>query len=134
MSRNIEPIVSDLRKLTSRDAAEWLMERYPVGSADWGDAITIIAHLSWKKADQARLADYYLSRLPFASAKPYEVFASFMKVSRLVDILRKNAPSDTSDKGLLEYYAGPVLERAAKTPVDREKVEGFRSELKASSS
>jgi hypothetical protein len=125
----IEPIVNDLRKMASSEAAEWLIEQYPVGSANWGDAIGIMAHLSWKKADQARLADHYLSRLPFASAKPYEVFASFMNISRLVDILRKNAPSGVSDRNLLEYHAGPVLVRAAHTPEDRELVERFRLEL-----
>ncbi|MGN6580430.1 MAG: hypothetical protein ACTHJ1_10675 [Bordetella sp.] len=129
MNKTIEPIVDDLRKMTSNEAAEWLIERYPIGSAKWGDAIVIMAHLSWKKADQIRLADHYLSRLPFASAKPYEVFASFMKVSRLVDILRKNAPVGTADRSLLEYHAGPVLMRAAQTPEDREMVENFRLEL-----
>jgi hypothetical protein len=131
MDQKLTAIVSDLRKMSSEAAADWLMDRYPLGSSDWGEAITILPHLSWKKPDQLRLAHHYLSRLPFASAKPYEAFASFMKVSRLVSILRENAPTSAPDKELLEYHAGPALARAAKTPEDHDLVENFRSELKA---
>ena len=131
MDQRLASLASDLRKMSSSEAAEWLIDRYPVGSAGWGEAITIMPHRSWKKADQVRLARHYLSRLPYANAKPYEVFASFMKISRLVDILRENTPNSAWDRKLLEYHVGRVLAQAIKKPEDREIVENFISELKA---
>jgi hypothetical protein len=131
MDQELRSLVGDLRRKSSREAADWLMDHYPAGSTNWGKAITILVHLSWKRAEQVRLANHYLSRLPFASAKPYEAFASFMRVSRLIGILRQNVPSNDRDRGLLEYHVGPVLVRAAKTPADHEAVRRFMSELKA---
>jgi hypothetical protein len=58
------------------------------------------------------------------------VFASFMKVSRLIDIMRKYVPSDDR-KQLFEYHAAPVLRRAAKTSEDQEAVRSFLAEVKA---
>lgn len=132
MDQKLRTLIGDLRKMSSSQAADWLMDRYPAGSANWGDAMTILVHLSWKKAEQERLANHYLSRVPFASARPYEAFASFMQVSRLIDILRKGIPHDRRDRGLLEYHVGPVLARAARTPADHEAVQRFLSELKTS--
>jgi hypothetical protein len=77
-----------------------------------------------------RLAEHYVSRMPFASPRPYEVFASFMKVPRLIDVMRKYVPSDDR-KQLFEYLAAPVLARAAKTPKDREAVQSFLAEVRA---
>lgn len=79
MDERLRSVVSDLREKGSGEAANWLMEHYPVGGANSGEAFTIIPHLSWKRADQVRLAEYYLSGMPFAHAQPYEVFASFMQ-------------------------------------------------------
>lgn len=130
MDQRLRSIVSDLREKGSNEAASWLMEHYPTGNGGAGEALTIIAHLSWKKADQVRLAEYYLSGMPFASARPYEVFASFMNVPSLIEIMRKYVPSGDR-KQLFEYHAGPVLTRAAKTPVDRDAVQNFLEEVKA---
>lgn len=130
MDERLRKIVNDLRHRGSNEAADWLTEHYPAGSANSGDALTIISHLSWKRPDQQRLADHYLSGIPFASARPYEVFASFMKVSPLIEIMRKYIPSDDR-KQLFEYHAAPVLMRAAKTSADQEAVRGFLAELKA---
>jgi hypothetical protein len=130
MDERLRSIVGDLRRKDSGDAANWLMEHYPVTTDHWGEAIMIIPHLSWKRGDQTRLAEYYLSRLPFASGRVYEAFASFMKVSRLIDVMRKYLPTDDR-KQLLEYHAAPVLTRAAKTAEDHEAVQSFLTELKA---
>jgi hypothetical protein len=123
-------ILSDLRKKGSSEVADWLMQHYPAGSLGSGEAIILLAHLSLKRADQARLAEHYLSRLPFASARPYETFASFMQVRQLVQIMRKYVPDDQQGKQLLEYYAAPVLNRAAKNAEDHEAVQRFLAELK----
>src|SRR5262249_8804271 len=131
MDEKLRSLVSDLRNMGSGTAADWLIDRYPAGSTDWGAALSILPHLSWERADQVRLATHYLARLPLASAKPYEVFASFMQLPKLIDILREKAPKDAQDRGLFEYHAGPVLMQAAKTPRDREVAQAFLSELRA---
>ena len=130
MDERLRSVVNDLRKKSYSEAAGWLIQQYPAGSPRSGEAIVILAHLSWKRAEQVRLAEHYLSDLPFAHARPYETFASFMKVRYLVDILRKHIPSDRQRKQLLEYHAAPVLNRAAKTTEDREAVRRFLEELK----
>ena len=130
MDERLRSVVNDLRKKSSSEAADWLMQQYPGGSFGSGGAMIILAHLSWKRADQARLAEHYLSDLPFAHARPYETFASFMKVRYLVDIMWKHIPSDSQRQQLLEYHAAPVLNRAAKTAEDREAVRRFLEELK----
>ena len=129
MDERLRTVVSDLRNKGSSEAADWLTEHYPAGGANSGEAFTIISHLSWKKPDQQRLADHYLSSLPFASARPYEVFASFMKVPLLIEIMRKYLPLGDR-RQLFEYHAAPVLTRAAKTPEDREAVDSFLAEMK----
>src|SRR5262245_9934105 len=116
--------------MTSKDAADWLIEHFPRRNPDCGRALQAISHRSWLPRDQIRLAEHYLSRLPFASEKPYEVFASFMKVTTLLDILRKNLPSEDGGRRLFEYHVRPVLLRTAKTPKDRDAVTRFLYELK----
>lgn len=131
MDQRLRSITSDLRKKNSSDATDWLLERYPIDGADWYEALTIIPHLSWKNADKVRLADFYLTRMPFASSQPYEAFASFIGLPRLIDIIRKYVPSDDRKKDLLEYHLAPVLRRAAKTAEDQAAVQTFLLELKA---
>jgi len=58
------------------------METYPQGSAGSGQAIRLMRHFSWKRPDQIRLAKHYLASIPFANKEGYEVFLSFMSVSR----------------------------------------------------
>lgn len=132
MDQRLRSAVNDLRKMGSSEAADWLMAHYPVDSGSAGEALIMASHLSWKKADQLRLADHYLSKLPFASARPYEVFASMLPVHRLVAILKDRIPSEEADRDLLWYYAGPVLTRAAKTAQDHEAVQALMSEVNAS--
>jgi hypothetical protein len=131
MNQQLRALASDLRKMSSRDAADWLMDRYPAGSNDWGKAISLLRRRSWERADQVRLAHHYLSRLPFASPKPYEAFASFMQVSWLIDIVSEHIPSNEQDRSLLEYHLGPVLAHAAKTAEDHEKLQHLMLVLNA---
>jgi hypothetical protein len=111
--------------MNSGEAADWIIERYPLDSLNSGEAMTVISHLSWKKPDQVRLAEYYLSALPFANSKPYEVFASLVPLYKLVDILAKYVPSDDWGKKLLGYHAKSILEGAVKTPKDRDALQSF---------
>jgi len=122
-------IVANLRKMESGEAADWLMERYPTTADQWGEAITIIPHLSWKRTDQVRLADYYLSRLPVASARAYQAFASFMKASLLIEVVSRYIPGENFID-LFEYYVVPVLTEAVKTPADREALQRLLAEIR----
>lgn len=131
MNQHIRSTAAELRKMNSGEAADWLMTQYPADSANIGEALDIASHLSWKKADQLRLAEHYLGRLPFANARPYRALASVMPVHRLIAVLKKRIPSDESRRDLLWYLAGPVLTRAVKTAQDQEAVQAFMSEVKA---
>lgn len=108
--------------MASADAATWLMLRYPLHDKNYGDAITLIAHRSWKRSDQIRLAEFYLRKLPFASSRVYECFASFMSLELLMKVIEKYWPSDMSNADLLLYYLLPVLNKHAKSESDRKLI------------
>jgi hypothetical protein len=115
----------ELRKMTSNQAANWLIESYPVGDPDYGEAIQLLPHRSWKRADQIRLARYYLEKMPFASSRIYEVFASFMSLDVFLRVIRDHLARKTVDMDLLLYHLRPVLDRAVRTDQDRELLATF---------
>ncbi|WP_157064337.1 hypothetical protein [Methylobacterium tarhaniae] len=115
--------------MKSADAADWLIDNYPIQNQNWGEAIAIIPHLSWQRADQIKLSDYYLQKIPYASAKPYEAFAKIMKISTLVSILEKYIPCDVSGKNLLAYYSIGALRDMAKTKVDFDAISRLLDKL-----
>ncbi len=59
-------------KMGSEQAAEWLINRYPVDSIDYGEALLLIPHRSWRRSDQKRLAQHYFRKLPFSGAGGYD--------------------------------------------------------------
>lgn len=105
--------------MASEDAATWLMENYPVDAHNYGDAIALIPHRSWGRSDQIRLARHYLRKLPFASSRVYEAFASFMSLDLFVKIIKEYWPHDEADVSLLIYHLRPVLNKFARTDSDR---------------
>ena len=117
----------ELRRLTSEDAATWLIEQYPDETSEYGQAITLLSHRSWKKVDQLRLARYYLKNIPFASSKPYEVFASVMSLSNLLKVIQEYWPKKEKDCNLLLYHLKPVLTNKIKSATDKEIVNQFLS-------
>jgi hypothetical protein len=126
-TQEFKKMVLKLGEMSSKHAADWLVLTYPVGSAGYGSAIALITHRSWKRSDQIRLAKHYLSKLPFASARVYEAFLSFMAISIFLNVIKEFLPNDDSDMDLLLYHLQPSLERAAKTASDRELVRAFIS-------
>lgn len=130
MDNELKTIAACIRGLSSQEAASWLMESYPVDALDYGNAIALLTHRSWKRADQVRLANYYLKKLPFASSRVYEAFASFMSIDLLIKILNEHLPKSSAEMSLLVYYVGPVLEKSVRTETDRELVRSFISELR----
>ena len=114
----------------SEDAATWLMEHYPADGEKFGYAIGAIAHRSWKKSDQIRLAKYYLKKIPFAGASGYEAFISIMAIPRFIDIVSKYIPKDRSRVSLLRYYIEKPLLENARTASDEKIVCEFIDKLR----
>lgn len=117
--------IKELREVGSEAAATRLLSKYPRDSDGWGRAIEIIAHLSWKPADQVRLAEEYIQKLPFASGRAYDVFASMMPLARFMEIVERNMPTDPARIDLALYYLLPALRRHSKAQHDVDLVAAF---------
>lgn len=129
MNSQQKQLCQQLAALSSEQAVEWLMKTYSLESMEYGEALLLIPHRSWKRSDQRRLASYYFKKIPFSSARGYEVFSSFMSVKTFIECVRDNLPANTSDRALLLYYLTPVLGKAAKNESDRLLARGFLSEV-----
>lgn len=124
---------SEPRKLTSlssSQAADWLLSAFPIESQRYWDGLLLIPHRSWRRSDQLRLARHYLQRIPFASARGYEIFASFMQVSTFLTCIRESLPLSDERLDLLLDYLIPVLSAMAKSPKDSDLVAAFVRELR----
>ncbi|QVM93258.1 hypothetical protein JYG34_09685 [Pseudomonas entomophila] len=119
-----------LAQMSSAQAADWLLSTYPIESPDWGEGLFLIPHRSWKKSDQLRLARHYLQKVPYASQRGYQVFASFMSVASLLGCIREQLPLNHPDLELLLYHLQPTLAAMAKHGKDAERVAEFLGELK----
>ncbi|MQA21150.1 hypothetical protein [Rugamonas rivuli] len=122
-------IETKLKGLPSEDAATLLMETFPVEASNYSEAFKMMAHRSWKRPDQIRLARFYLRKMPFASSKPYEVFASFMSLPTLIAVVKEALPSKPNDRQFIAYHVTPVLKKNIKTESDRDVVNRFIIEL-----
>lgn len=117
-----------LVKMESEEAAEWLMSMYPVQSEDYGLALLLIPHRSWRRSEQKRLARYYFKKLPFSGAMAYEAFASVMSVSSLLSCVKEFLPMSDADASLLLYYLIPTLKKYAKNDSDSQLIDEFLNE------
>lgn len=129
MDSKLQAISLELRAMESDQAASWLISTYPVSNPGYGDVFQLLRARSWKRADQLRLARYYLQKMPFASAKPYEAFATFMSLKLFILVLREFLPKTRADIDLLAYHLTAVLEKAVQTSDDRDAVNAFLCEL-----
>jgi len=111
--------------MPSNDAADWLVSHYLPYDPNYGEVYRIIPHISWKKEDQIRLAKHYLRKIPFASALPYEAFASVMPIKKLLNVIYEYLPTDRNDLELLLYYLIPTLEKFSKTESDYDVMNSF---------
>ena len=112
-----------LRSMESSEAADWLLENHPK------DGCIYIAKRSWKKGDQIRLAEHFLSTIPHASAICYEALLSIMSVVRFSNVVEGLMPEKASDRDLLKYYLLPALTKAAKTDEDNFAILQLKNEL-----
>jgi len=124
-------IENQIKKMPSDAAATFLMKTFPVEDPNYGNAFKIMTHRSWSRDDQIRLARFYLKKMPFATSKPYEVFASFMAIKTLISVVKEALPTKPNDREFVAYYVEPVLKKNIKSEADRNSVNKFLSELKS---
>jgi hypothetical protein len=112
-----------LRSMESSEAAEWLLRNHPQ------DGCIYIAKRSWRKDDQVRLAEHFLSSIPHASSICYEALLSIMSIPRFVGIVEKLIPEDASGRELLNYHLMPACVKAVKTDKDQSVITHLKSKL-----
>jgi hypothetical protein len=121
-----------LKNLASDEAATLLMATFPVESAGYSGAFRVMSHRSWKRPDQVRLARFYLQKMPYASAMPYEILSSFMALPALIAVLRERLPADSDDRQLVAYHLIPALTKNIRSERDRIAVDYLSDELRLS--
>lgn len=127
MDERLKSVCRDLLAKTSENAASWILETYPLSSQSYGEAFLLIPHRSWARKDQARLAGYFLKKVPFASSKPYEALLSVMSADLFLSILREHLPMNEDDLQLLAYNLRPVLKKAIGDSKADEAIDSFKS-------
>lgn len=129
MNQNDKNACRFLRKMSSHNAAEWLIATYPISNMNWGYALSLIPHRSWEKKDQLYLANYYLQKIPFSSKDGYEAFTTIMSISNLVKVIRNYLPKTLTDARLLDYYLIPILKKHHKNASDIDIIEKLEFDL-----
>ncbi|WP_324697813.1 hypothetical protein ACLIMP_04585 [Novosphingobium aerophilum] len=126
MDNSLRDLAVQLRSMQSPEAVDWLLTRYPCESENWGEALTLIGHASFSKGDARRLAAHYLRRAPYASDRPYQVFAKLIGFRSLLGILGEVVPANHPRRDLLLYHLKPLLE-AVTSDKDRVAASAFVS-------
>ncbi|UXA51411.1 hypothetical protein M0D45_11660 [Xanthomonas prunicola] len=129
MDEEIRSLRDELLAMESADAAKWLISKFPAGSKNSGYAFQLIPHRSWRRSDQKALATHYFSTIPFANARGYEVFSSFMSINSILSCIKPYVPKDQNKLDLMKYHLKPVLLKSAKNESDYNAVIKFFDEL-----
>ena len=129
MDQKLRPEIGEIRRMSSGDAASYLLDKYPREASNWHVALRIIPHRSWKAKDQLRLAEHYFATPAFASPRPYEVFAAFMSLENFLSIMKVHAVYDASRRDLLCYHLGGVLQIYETNEQNRQRVSAFLKDL-----
>lgn len=99
-----------LRRLTSTEAADIIIASYP--RRDWPGVI-LVQHVTWKPADQMRLARHFLAGQPHASSRVLEAFAKFMSLQNFALVLEEVWPTIAEDARLFRYNLGWAMRQYA---------------------
>ncbi|MBY5969576.1 hypothetical protein [Halomonas denitrificans] len=129
MNSKQRELCKKLVKMESSQAANFLMEIYPINSYGYGEVFVLLPHRSWKRREQKMLARYYFKKLPFSSALVYESFASFMSARLLLFCVSERLPMSGKDVDLLSYYLVPVLKKFYSGDRDKILIEDFVTSL-----
>lgn len=111
--------------MSSENAAEWLIETYDFSRRDTGDAYIIMPHRSWAKADQLKLANYFLSNLPHTSDRGYRAFLSYMSLPMFIRVMKLHLPEDIERRKLIKYYLVPLLNAHPQAQANQKLVDEF---------
>lgn len=112
MDANVQQHANALRSMASDEAADCLVRDYPLGSPDWGVALRLMEHLSFRREDWTRLARHYLARAPYADDQPYRLFLRALGVSRFLSVLAQVMTTNSDRGALLRYHLEPLLRDA----------------------
>lgn len=103
-------IVEKLRKFNNEERCFWLLNKYPLENKEYYLVFQIIPHFSWGRKERKILMEYYLSKLPFLSERPY---LSFLKISTLSDFLKIIEKiidgKSNDDLSLLSYHLDRIF-------------------------
>ena len=124
MNENDRKEAAYLRKLSSGEAATFLIRKY-----DEGIPVTITRR-SWKRVDQFRLARHFLRGKALAGDRGYKDFLSFMSVTNFLDVVEEGLQGlPTKDLQLLLYYLMPCLQKFAKTQKQIQRIQNFNEKI-----
>ncbi len=130
-NKNENALVEQLKSMSSSDAAAWLVKEFPITSPGYGRVFELIKRRSWKKIEQIQLCEYYMVKAPFASARPYEVFAQIMSAHAFLNVIKKIIPDRKDDLELLLYHLVPVLCTNFSNTSDKEAIQIFLSSFES---
>lgn len=110
MTNEFKDIIEKLRKLDNHERYLWLLNEYPLESKDYYLAFQIIPLFSWGRKERKLLMEYYLSKLPFASERPYLVFLKISPLKEFLDVLDKIVDRKiNNDLSLLSYHLDRIF-------------------------
>lgn len=115
--------------MTSEQAADWLINTYPISSEEYSHAFELMSRRSWKRSEQRKLANHYLRKIPFAAGRAYSALASIMPARVLIEELIKYIPEEKADIDLMLYYLLPALSKCTRSKADVISLKAFESEI-----
>lgn len=127
MDANLQQQANALRSMASNEAAGWVLREYPLGSPDWGLALRLLDHLSFRRADWTRLARHYLAHAPYADDRAYRLFARALGIPRFLAVLGQVMPANSDRGDLLRYHLEPLLRDVQGK--DREVADAFMAQV-----
>jgi hypothetical protein len=113
--------------MPSAEAADWILDTYPAGQPDWGEAILLMEHVSLRRADWERLARHYLTMGPYAQDRPYRLFLRMLGVPRFVEIMQQCVAGGSDRLDLLRYHLEPLFRDVQGQ--DRAAVDAFMAQI-----
>lgn len=119
MTEEQRKVLEQLRRMSSQDAASWLIENQPYDMARY------IPKISWRRPEHMVLANFMLKKIPHASARGYEALLQVMGIKKVLYVIEQYMPIDEESKDLLGYHLRPSLKKSVRTEGERVLVKEF---------
>lgn len=125
MTNALKDIIEKLRNLNNEERCIWLLNEYPLDSKEYYLVFHIIPHFSWGRKDRKILMEYYLSKLPFSSERPYLVFIKISPLSEFLKTIEKIVDSKEDENlDLLTYHLDRILKyEISENEYEKNKIE-----------